>query len=209
MQAATLAQSAQSTSNWDAVAGHWQKSIDAMKAVPSASSNYTVAQQKIAEYQRNLTYAQQQSKRISSAIAARNKATAQAKANQALITKAKQFFNQYVEWGWNFDPALADMYAPEAVIRNTRRYPDGRTQLFEFSAYEYRDLILATLPIAKERGDRDEYSNVTYKVEGNKVRINTQRYSLRKNYTSPQSFLVGPDETGEWKIFEDISESRP
>ena len=65
------------------------------------------------------------------------------------------------------------------------------------------------MPRAKLRGDRDKYSQVTYTVEGDKVRISTQRYSLLKQYSSPRSLLVGPAQTGEWRIFEDISESRP
>lgn len=70
-------------------------------------------------------------------------------------------------------------------------------------------MLLEAMPLAQSRGDRNKYSQVAYTVEGDKVRISTQRYSLLKQYSSPHSFLVSPAQTGEWIIFEDISESQP
>ncbi|HEY9609059.1 hypothetical protein [Allocoleopsis sp.] len=58
MSAATLTQSATLKDDWNLVASEWQEAIALMKAVPSSHSQYTVAQQKAIEYQRNLDYAQ-------------------------------------------------------------------------------------------------------------------------------------------------------
>ncbi len=125
------------------------------------------------------------------------------------MNKAKPFFNNWVALEWNFDPAVLDLYAPDALIENTRRYPDGQTRVFRFSSQEWKALGVKAMPLAQARGDRNKYSQVTYTVEGDRVRISTQRYSLLKQYSSPRSLLVGPDQTGEWRIFEDISESQP
>ena len=62
MGAAVIAQSAQSKDDWTLVASRWQSAINLLKAVPASSPNYAIAQKKIAEYQRNLSYAQQQQK---------------------------------------------------------------------------------------------------------------------------------------------------
>jgi hypothetical protein len=59
--AAELTQTAKTKAQWNTVATNWQKAIALMKAVPKANPNHKVAQQKVAEYQKNLNYAQQAS----------------------------------------------------------------------------------------------------------------------------------------------------
>ena len=49
-----------------------------------------------------------------------------------LIKKAKSFFNNLVALDWNYDSAMFDLYADDALIQNTRRYPDGRTKVLNF-----------------------------------------------------------------------------
>jgi len=57
-KAATLAQIASSSEDWNIVAEHWSDAVDGMKAVPSDHPRYDVAQVKVSEYQKNLDYAQ-------------------------------------------------------------------------------------------------------------------------------------------------------
>ncbi|MDY7012236.1 MAG: hypothetical protein SVX43_01330, partial [Cyanobacteriota bacterium] len=59
MEAAQLTQTAKTQGEWEAVAQKWQQAIAAMRSVPSDSRDYNLAQQKIQEYQSNLSYAQQ------------------------------------------------------------------------------------------------------------------------------------------------------
>ncbi|NEQ22185.1 MAG: hypothetical protein F6K28_23925 [Microcoleus sp. SIO2G3] len=59
--AAELTQTAKTKAQWNTVATNWQQAIAFMKAVPKANPNHKVAQQKVAEYQKNLNYAQQAS----------------------------------------------------------------------------------------------------------------------------------------------------
>jgi hypothetical protein len=65
------------------------------------------------------------------------------------------------------------------------------------------------MPLAKARGDTNEYKDIKYMQEGNNVRITVTRHSNLKNYDSPLSLLVGKTAAGSWKILEEISESRP
>lgn len=60
MGAAILTQSALSGHDWNEVASRWQKAIALLKSLPTSHPKKALAQQKIAEYQRALTYAQQQ-----------------------------------------------------------------------------------------------------------------------------------------------------
>jgi hypothetical protein len=123
--------------------------------------------------------------------------------------KAEQVWNRYVALEAAFDPAVADLYADTAVIRNKRTYPTGQVRELTVPAAQYKTLIRAAMPLAKARNDLNRYSGCTYAAEGVRVRIACARFSVVKNYTSPISLLVGPGPTGGWLIFEEISESQP
>jgi hypothetical protein len=56
--AAQLTQKAKTAQEWQTVVQDWQAAISLMKAVPQGDPNYAVAQQKAAEYQKYLQYAQ-------------------------------------------------------------------------------------------------------------------------------------------------------
>lgn len=56
----SISQSAESPDDWHLVASQWQEAITLLKTVPTTGHNKVLAQNKIAEYRRNLTYAQQQ-----------------------------------------------------------------------------------------------------------------------------------------------------
>jgi len=58
LHAATLTQSAQTPEEWDIVVSHWQDAIALMDTVPPSHPKHSLAQQKVAEYQENLNYAQ-------------------------------------------------------------------------------------------------------------------------------------------------------
>lgn len=60
--AAELTQSAQSPLEWQQVANHWQSAFELMKAVPQSHSHYAVAQDRVSQYQKNLDYADKNSK---------------------------------------------------------------------------------------------------------------------------------------------------
>jgi len=61
--AETLAQSAQSRDDWNLVISRWQEAIALMQAVPKTSQDYKTAQQRLTDYRRSLSRAQQQAKR--------------------------------------------------------------------------------------------------------------------------------------------------
>ncbi|CDM94056.1 MAG: hypothetical protein P5702_05930 [Limnospira sp. PMC 1291.21] len=59
MNAATLAQTAQSQAEWNAVASEWQKASELMSQVPQDSENYQAAQERVGQYAENQRIAQQ------------------------------------------------------------------------------------------------------------------------------------------------------
>ncbi|NJK28353.1 MAG: hypothetical protein HC925_07625 [Coleofasciculaceae cyanobacterium SM2_3_26] len=69
LAAAELGQTARSPEAWAAVAERWEQAIAAMESVPATSPEFTQAQEKITEYQRNLEYVEQQPDYYREAIA--------------------------------------------------------------------------------------------------------------------------------------------
>lgn len=127
----------------------------------------------------------------------------------AALDDAKALFEQYVQLEHAFDPAAADLYADDAVIKNKRTYPTGQVRELSMPASKYKMLIRQAMPLAKLRGDTNSYSDISYANEGAMVRIRATRFSNLKNYASPLSLLVSPDDKGRWLIREELSESRP
>ena len=132
-----------------------------------------------------------------------------AHAIEAKIEAAQEFFGQYQAYQRNFDSQILDMYAEDALIQNTRRYPTGNVRVLEIPVWLYKWLIRAVLPFAKLRKDLNSYSEITYTPEDGLVRIKASRFSHLKKYSSPIELLIGPDQNGQWLIYEEISESRP
>ena len=127
----------------------------------------------------------------------------------ATLEAARAIFDKYVSLERAFDPAAADLYAPDAVIRNKRTYPTGEVRELTIPAAQYKELVRQAMPVAKLRGDTNRYSNCKYAPESGRVRITCERYSEVKKYSSPISLLVGAGPRGDWLIFEELSESQP
>jgi hypothetical protein len=130
-------------------------------------------------------------------------------AADASADQAKQLFDRYVALEHAFDPAVADLYADDARIRNKRTYPDGTIRELTVPAPQYKKLVRASMPLAKARNDTSAYSEVRYAEAGGRVRITATRFSNLKKYSSPISLLVGPGPGGAWLIYEELSESQP
>src|SRR3954470_17649193 len=114
-----------------------------------------------------------------------------------LVPKAKAFFQHYVELEHAFDPAIADLYSDQAVIKNTQYTVDGKVVPLTKPVAKYKQVLRDYMKTkARQIGDVSNYSNDTYTQEGNRVRIKVTRYLSIEKVSSPVSLLVGPDATG-------------
>ncbi len=120
---------------------------------------------------------------------------------------AEQFFDRFVTLGRAYDPAVADLYADDATIQSVRRNADNTFRTLRFIGEPYKRLIRSAMPLARQRGDRDRYSDVSVSVEGPRVRIRCTRYNELKRYASPYELVL--ERSGDsWQIIEEYSESR-
>ena len=125
------------------------------------------------------------------------------------VVEAKKLFDKYVSLGQKYDAKLADLYDDDAEINNLRKYPDGRMRKMSLTGKQYKGLIRLSMPLAKARGDKSQFSEVTYTIEEDGIRIKASRYSELKKYSSPMQWLVRPTGKGIWLIVEESSESMP
>jgi hypothetical protein len=133
-----------------------------------------------------------------------------APADGAARKSAEALFARYIDLEHAFDPALVDLYADNARIESriivVGRPPTVRT----WSGAQYKELLRRALQKAKEKKlDLNYYSAVNYLAEGGRVRIKAMRYAELQKAVSPVELLVGPDASGAWRIFEELSESHP
>lgn len=122
--------------------------------------------------------------------------------------EAKKFFENFIQLESNFNPMVLDFYAKNAVVKSTRIYPDNTTRDLELSMDQFRQLLLVALPLGKQRNDRSTYSDITYHIGTDSVKITAKRFSHLKQYTADY-YMIIKYEGDQLKIVEEFSESRP
>jgi hypothetical protein len=122
------------------------------------------------------------------------------------VAGAKEAFEKFVRLSQACDPAVAGAYSDAAKIAITAIYPDGTKKEMALSGVQAKAIIPQAVAEAKRKGDIDDFSEVTYAVEGEHVRVKAKKFNRLKKYTAPVEFLFGP-ERGEWKIFEEVNQS--
>lgn len=125
------------------------------------------------------------------------------------LKQAQDIFSQYSSFEKAFNPALADLYCDNALIRNTRNYPNGQSRTMEISAPQYKNLIRQSMPLAKLKGDYSTYKNIQHQTTKGGINFTATRHSELKNYDSPISVKIGACSTERVGILEEISVSQP
>jgi ketosteroid isomerase-like protein len=127
--------------------------------------------------------------------------------DSAAVQSAQEFFDRFVALERAYDPAVAALYADDAVIQSVRRLPDGTGRTVRIVGADYKRLIRTAMPIAQRRGERDRFSEVTISVEGNQAHIRCTRYNELKRYATPYELVLERTQ-GNWQIIEEYSQSR-
>jgi hypothetical protein len=126
------------------------------------------------------------------------------------IAAARSLFHQLEELEHSFNPAVADLYADDALIKNRRIEPTGEVREIEIPGAMYKAAVAAAMPLARERGDISTYSNVGYEeLEDGRVRITCTRFSKLKKYESPYVVVVENRGDSGWLVVEELVETRP
>jgi hypothetical protein len=124
--------------------------------------------------------------------------------------EARAFFARYVELGTNFDPAVGDLYADDALVKTHRRAADGSASDLQITGAEMKEAIRKVMPMARMRGDVSEYSHIEVQAKGDRATITAHRHSPIKCYTdSTYTMTVERRDGGSYRIVEEYSVTQP
>lgn len=123
----------------------------------------------------------------------------------------QDFFQRFDQLGQRFDPSVADLYSDGASIKIYRRYPTGLERSMEMAGTEWKALVRKVMPAASAKNDKSTFTNVRYSaLTATKVKINADRYAVRKCYTDPAYYLViEMQPNGRYSIVEEHFETKP
>lgn len=131
-------------------------------------------------------------------------------ADPSLDREARDFLARYIALGEAFDPAVAELYADDALVKAYRRYPFGLERAMEMSGVAWKELIRTAMPWAKAQNDRSDFRVPEFQVDGGRVKIKANRYSFRKCYLDTGYYMIlarQPD--GSLRIVEEYTETQP
>ncbi len=123
--------------------------------------------------------------------------------------EAAEFFENCIKLGEKFDVSIKNYYSDDAKIHAYRRYPHGLERALEMTGKQWKELLVQAMPLAKKRGDRCEYKNISYAINGSTVKIKADRYSLLKCYTDKEYYMVIRKDKDGFQIIEEYSETQP
>lgn len=122
----------------------------------------------------------------------------------AAMSGAKALFAKYVALEHAYDPALGNLYAPNAQIVTT----GISGQKVQFDGGMMKEMIKQSMPIAKARKDSSDYKNTTYTKNGDFVYIKSTRHSNLKNCDTPHLLVVASSDGGKnWYIVQELAQS--
>jgi hypothetical protein len=134
----------------------------------------------------------------------------EASAQDLQASEARAFFDRYVALSDAYDSSLAELYSDNARIRSARRYPDGQSRALEMTGTQWKGMIRSAMPLAKAQGDRSDFKNVRVERAGELMRIQAERYSVRKCYWDRGYYmLIGRQSDGRIRIVEEYLETQP
>ncbi|TYP73017.1 hypothetical protein [Paenibacillus methanolicus] len=133
--------------------------------------------------------------------------TAQVENDDKLVNEVTSLFKSYIKMTNEYDDSIADLYADHANITFKIQTDTEDISNQAFTGATYKQMIVHAMPVAKERGDTDTFSDIKYTViANNTVKIEAMRYNHFYKYTSPYSSILEKSDTGEWLITAEMLE---
>jgi hypothetical protein len=125
-------------------------------------------------------------------------------------SSALLFFNNYIQLGETFDSTVAELYSDQAKVTMLRRYPHGLKRTMELNGIQWKMLIKISMPLGKAKGDISKYKNIEVQENGNKIKIEANRYSVLKCYTDTGYYMIiEKSKNDKYYIVEEYMETQP
>ena len=121
---------------------------------------------------------------------------------------ALSFFNSYVNASNSYSSTLLNMYSDNAKIIRQVVKPDGQLINVPFSINSYKGQMKLSSKLAKARGYKNFYSNITVKKIANGYRIDSMRKPSLSDYKLKSSMVVQKQSDGKWLIIEEMMQTK-
>ena len=126
------------------------------------------------------------------------------------VGEALAVFRDFAARAARFDDSVADLYTDDAQVTTRRLMLDGSLHTLSFRGTEWKALIRRAMPLARQRGDMNSFTQITARPEADRVVVQAQRTNHLKTYTSPFTLVLRREQpSGAWRIVEERSETRP
>lgn len=125
--------------------------------------------------------------RIAALIAALAPFASIAQGQPVTQNEAAAFFKRMGELNLKFDEKYAELYADDAVVSGHKHGTDETTTV---TGAQWKQLMLFNLAKAKQRDDRSTFSKARYEALGERMKINAERYVMRKCNTDADYYLI-------------------
>ena len=121
-------------------------------------------------------------------------------------TEAQAFFKRMAEMNSRFDSRYPELYSPEATVIGRKQGSEPTV----VTGAQWQQLLAFGAEKAKKRNDKSTFSNMRYEAQGERMKINADRYAVRKCYTdSGYYMIVGRQNNGHLWIEEESFELSP
>ncbi len=122
--------------------------------------------------------------------------------------EALKFFKRYVNAANSYDPALAQMYSPDARIIRQVVKPDGELVNVETDTDTYIKQMRLGQTTAKLRRYKNTYTNITSQKVDNGYKISALRQPSGETYRLKTYMVVKKDSSGKWHIVEELMQTK-
>lgn len=122
--------------------------------------------------------------------------------------EALSFFNSYVNASNSYSSTLLNMYSDDAKIIRQVVKPDGKLVNVPFSITSYKGQMKLSSKLAKARGYKNFYSNITAAKVANGYRIDSMRKPSLSDYKLKSSMVVQKQPNGKWLIVEETMQTK-
>ena len=123
--------------------------------------------------------------------------------------EALNFFNSYVENANSYNPAIADMYSPDAKIIRQIVKPDGTTANATTNTATYIKQMKIGQAGAKLRQYKNYYTNIIVtQYKDGAYKVSSLRQPSGENYKLKTYMIVKKQPNGKWLIIEEMMQTK-
>ncbi len=124
------------------------------------------------------------------------------------IQDVQCFFNEYIAAANNYSSDYFKYYTDNAKIIRVVEKPDGTKQSVNIPLGRYKSEAKKSFSLMKLRRYKNRYFNVKITPYGKDYKVAAMRMPSTSDYKIPAHFIIGKDNSGEWKIKEESMNTR-